>query len=135
LSPEKIQSLRNKFKAEAKFISESMIKYEEDIKLDLFPDQVYLINKLWFDTWKEQVKYHEYMPKNTVQNPLASNGTLNAFFNPTSIGGGGAGTLGRKLQEEEEFRIRQERHIEEAKLAQQKVENELYSDQYLQAQR
>ena len=65
-------------------------------------------------------------------NPLANKNTLNAFFNPTStFDKQGAGTLGRKLQEEEEFRIRQEKQIEEAKLAQQKVEDELYSDQYL----
>ena len=53
LSPEKIQSLREKFTKEAKIISESMIKFEEDIKVSKFPDQVYLINKVWFDNWKK----------------------------------------------------------------------------------
>lgn len=57
LSPEKIKSLREKFKGEAKFVSESMIKFEQDMKQNVYPDEVCLINKLWFDTWKTQVKF------------------------------------------------------------------------------
>ena len=97
LSPEKIKSLRDKLKSEAKFVSECMTSFEDDMKKNVFPDQVYLINKPWLDAWKKQVKYDQFIPKKTVFNPLAPQGTINAFFTPTTIGGGGAGTLGRKL--------------------------------------
>jgi hypothetical protein len=40
-----------------------MVKFQDNCKIKVFPNKIYIIESQWFNSWKTQVKYDQFEPK------------------------------------------------------------------------
>ena len=49
--------------SEVKFVYDKLSAFDATLQKKIFPEKVYLIDKSWFDKWKDRVNWKEYDQK------------------------------------------------------------------------
>ena len=54
---------KNQLLAEVQFVYDKLCVFDTNIQNKKFPEKVYLIEKAWFDKWKDRVNWKQYDAK------------------------------------------------------------------------